>query len=559
VTRARDREPKGAEARPRSEATGILRPKGNLSRTELAILGLVALVPLFTIAIRALALPGFVGPGLGGLRAIGATLNQYLSLSAIPADQRDHVLYLLLFPTCALLVAVARLTFGIRVLGFRSILISVAFHQSGIVPSLLLIAIAVVTIVLVRPWLRRIRLPYYARVSVILGIVATTMVAALLAGPWMRSDIPWGMAYFPVIVLGMLAEGIASTLDRDNVVAASWRAITTILLAFLIALVCRVPALRILMLQFPELVLTQIVAIVMVSEFLDLRLLHDWDAKIAGKLLPGLLAKPEDGAGPDGPAEREPARRSVREIVAELEESGQHAAASDRIASRLLLREAGVPTPAFRVMARSRDDAGDLRFPVIVRPRREPGVAPKIVRDRDRLRVAVKERVRRYRQQVLVEERVAGREIRVALLGNAPVECLPLVELEPKRHLKLCPACLDDDLARRIRRYSRAAFRACGCRDYARVDVRVTESGEVLVVDVATHGILAGGGSFALAAAQAGYAFPQLVDRIAELARERHLADEPPRPVRAQLRRSAAPPEPAHSSPIGLTSASARE
>ena len=558
MTRAHDPPPGTDADQPRPTVAGLLRPKGNLSRAELAILGLVALVPLLTIAIRALSLPGFVGPGLGGLRAIAATLNQFLSLSAIPADQRDHVLYLLLFPTCALLVAVARLTFGIRVLGFRSILISVAFHQSGIVPSLLLIAIAVATIVLVRPWLRRIRLPYYARVSVILGIVATTMVAALLAGPWMRSDIPWGMAYFPVIVLGMLAEGIASTLDRDNVVAASWRAITTILLAFVIALVCRVPALRIVMLQFPELVLTQIVAIVMVSEFLDLRLLHDWDAKIAGKLLPGLLAKPVAGAGPHGPAGREPAHRPVREIVAELEESGQRAAASDRIASRLLLREAGVPTPAFRVMARSRDDAGDLRFPVIARPRREPGVAPKIARDRDRLRVAVKELVRRYRQHVLVEERVAGREIRVAVLGNAPLECLPLVELEPKRRLKLCPARLDDDLAKRIRRLARAAFRACGCRDCARVDLRVTASGEVLVVDVATHGILAGGGSVALAAAQAGYTFPQLIDRIAELARERHLAGGAPRPG-GRLRESAARFARDQSSTIGLTSARARE
>jgi len=637
VTRAPGPQPEAAGVQPRPNAAGILRPKGNLSRAELAILGLVALVPLLTIAIRALALPGFVGPGLGGLRAVAAALNQFLSLSAIPADQRDHVLYLLLFPTCALLVAVARLTFGIRVLGFRSILISVAFHQSGVVPSLLLIAIAVATIVFARPWLRRIRLPYYARVSVILGIVATTMVAALLAGPWMRSDIPWGMAYFPVIVLGMLAEGIASTLDRDNVVAASWRAITTILLAFLIALVCRVPALRILMLQFPELVLTQIVAIVMVSEFLDLRLLHDWDAKIAGKLLPRLLARPgaipvavvrdrveaERGAGPDGPARRKP--NSVRKIVAALEASGPpvrviegdgallpelrrffppdppngepagivlnlahgdggadcvtrvpallgmagvvytgptplgHAAAFDRIVSRLLLREAGVPTPAFRVVARSRDDAPDLRFPVIVRPRREPGVAPSIVRDRDRLRVAVKKLVRRYRQEVLVEERVTGREIRVALLGNAPAECLPLVELEPKRRMKLCPARLDEDLGKRICRLSRAAFRACGCRDYARVDVLVTETGEVLVLDVATHGILAGGGSFALAAAAAGYTFPQLMDRIVEVARERHRAGESPRPVRAQLRRSTAPAAHAHSSPIGLTSASARE
>ena len=101
---------------------------------------------------------------------------------------------------------------------------------------------------------------------------------------------------------------------------------------------------------------------------------------------------------------------------------------------------------------------------------------------------------------------VAGRRVRVALLGNDPVECLPLVELDSKGRLKICPARLEEALAGRIREVARASFRACGCRDYALVDVRVTDPGEVLVVGVETLGILAGGGSFALALRRAGFA-----------------------------------------------------
>jgi len=581
-------------------------------------LAVLAALPLFTMSVRILGLPGVVGPGLGGLQEIGTALNQALSLGNIPPDQRDHVLYLLLLPTCALMVALARLTFGIRVLGFRSILISVAFHQSGIVPSLLLITVSVATVVLVRPWLRRIRLPYYARVSVILCIVASTMVGAVLLGPWMRSDIAWGLAYFPVIVLGMLSEGIARTLDRGNVVAASWRAITTILLAFLLALICWIPPLRSILLQFPELVVTQIVAVVMVSEFLDLRLLHGWDARVARTLL---VRPAKDGdsfrvavvrnrfdssalPGSHRVGARKLALRSVQRIVDALRQGGYvvrvmegdsslpgelrrflpkgsappggivlnlahgargeapsthvpavlemsgtayvgptpwgYAVGSDRLLSRTLMKRAGVPTPAFWVMTGPKDRPRGMRYPAIVRPRLEPGARPRVVEDRRRLRAAVTRTVRRYRQEALVEEHPKGRRLAVAVLGNEPIDCLPLVELA--RGEKICPAPLEAALAERVRECAVAAFRACGCRDYARIDVCVGPSSDVWVLEVQTLGILASGGAFARAGAQAGYPFDRLVCRIIEVARSRCSADQPVHPVLAMPRHAISGP-----------------
>ena len=580
-------------------AGGWFRPKRHLSRRALSVLGLLAALPLLSVLIRSLAAPVVMGPVFDQLREVGTLLSQILSLNAIPPDQRDHVLYLLLLPTCALLVALARLTFGIRVLGFRSILIAVGFHQSGVIPSLLLITVAVATIVLVRPWLRAIRLPYYGRVSVILCVVATTMVAGVVVGPWVRSDVIWGAAYFPVIVLGMLAEGIAHTLDRDHAITAWWRAITTILLAFLIALVCWTPALRSLMLQFPELVVTQIVAIVMISEFLDLRLLQDWDQRVAARL-PGPSAarpgrfrvavvrnrvEPAPGEAPD-PGRRQ-ALHSVLKIVralraghyqvrvlegdatlprmlrrflppapsggeargmvlnlahglrgdapathvpAMLELAGipyagpsprGYAVALDRLAALSLMRDAGVPVPAFQVMSGPDDPAPDLDFPVMVRPRHEPRARPRTVSNRPRLRAAVRRMLRRWGQDVVVEERVQGRRIVVGVLGNDPVECLALVELDETGRDKVCPARLEGHVAKRIRTCATAAFRACGGRDYARVEVRLAAAGELRVIEVATLGILARRGAFALAGETSGYSFRRLIGRIVEVARRR--------------------------------------
>lgn len=582
-----------------------MRPKGNLARRELGLLLFLAAVPVLMVLTRILAMPGVLdGAEPGFVRAIGSALNEKLSLHSVPFTEREHILYLLFLPTSALLIALARLTFGIRVLGFRSILISVGFQESGILPSLVLIAVVVATIVLVRPLLRRIRLPYYARVSVVLCIASMILVAALLAAPWVHSEAVWSVAFFPVIVLGLLAEGIARTLDRDDVLTASWRAGTTILLAGLLALVCQVRVLRETLLEFPELAITQIVAIVLVSEFLDLRLFQDWISRLGGAALPRLFSSDRafrvavvrnrwstgviGRLGRASPKER--GRASVQRLVDALREGGHtvrvlegdlsllrelrdfmppdprtgrpggivfnlahgiqgnarsthvpamlemagiaytgasplgHALALDKVVARMLLQRAGVRTPAFQVMAGPDDTAEGLRFPLVVKPRHESDYASSIVQDRQQLEDAVGSVVRRLRQEALVEECVAGRAIEVAVLGNDPIECLPLVELDSAKGERLCPAPLDERLAKRIRRSARAAFRACECRDYARIDVRVAESGYPYVIEIETSGILEPEGSFALAAARAGYSFSELACRIVEVARARYLS-----------------------------------
>ena len=145
-----------------------MRPKGNLTQLELVLLLVAATLPLLVAAVRVAALPGVLGPELGwtGLTALGNHLDQMLSLQSVPPGDRDRVLYLLLLPTCAVLIALARLTLGIRVIGFRAILISIGFQEIGFLPSLVLIAVMVGVVMAVRPFLLRLRLPRYARLAI---------------------------------------------------------------------------------------------------------------------------------------------------------------------------------------------------------------------------------------------------------------------------------------------------------------------------------------------------------------------------------------------------------
>jgi hypothetical protein len=106
----------------------LVRRKGNLDPLLLRLLIAVGCLPLLFAFARVLAFPGADVPPIfiaEWLRDLGLSLNQSFTLNWVPPSDRPAILYLLLLPTGALLVAVARLTLGLRVLGLRAILIAI--------------------------------------------------------------------------------------------------------------------------------------------------------------------------------------------------------------------------------------------------------------------------------------------------------------------------------------------------------------------------------------------------------------------------------------------------
>ncbi|MHC4717816.1 MAG: D-alanine--D-alanine ligase family protein [Planctomycetota bacterium] len=225
-----------------------------------------------------------------------------------------------------------------------------------------------------------------------------------------------------------------------------------------------------------------------------------------------------------------------------------HAVSLDKVVAKILMRAAGVATPAFTVIGEAGGDAGGLRYPLVVKPRHEStSYGLRVVGDAAELADAVDAVVRDYRQRALVEEFVDGREFCVGLLGNSDPEVLPVVELdfagrdmramtwEDKYHKrddepdKVCPADIPEPLARKLRDLSVATFRACHCKDYARVDIRVDRTGRPHVLEINSMASLGAGGSYVLAARRAGYDFTALVARILDVAHERYFGAPAPR------------------------------
>ena len=216
-----------------------------------------------------------------------------------------------------------------------------------------------------------------------------------------------------------------------------------------------------------------------------------------------------------------------------------HAVSLDKVVAKVLMRDAGVPTPAWAVLA-APGDPGGLRYPMVVKPRHEStSYGLQLVHDRAQLDAAVRAIVDRYKQDAVVEEYIDGREVCIGLLGNDPPVALPAVELDftgrglrlmtwdDKHHraqdepTKVCPAPLPSRSARELERIAVATFDACHCRDYARVDVRLSADGQPYVLEINSMASLGAGGSFVRAAEASGIEFEALVNEIVEVARQR--------------------------------------
>ena len=190
------------------------------------------------------------------------------SVPDLPDRLHRHVEYIIFVPLSALVVAFFRLTLGIQVLGFfRPILLAIAFRIMGLPLGVAFLVVVLAGIALLRPILRN--APYYARVPVILSLVATFVLIPVIASRWWQADWLNHLAYFPVIALGLACEGFVKILDAEGMREAAWRVVTTILVGVVIAAVVKIPGMIAVFFRLPELLIVQAGLILVISEYLD--------------------------------------------------------------------------------------------------------------------------------------------------------------------------------------------------------------------------------------------------------------------------------------------------
>lgn len=228
----------------------------------------------------------------------------------------------------------------------------------------------------------------------------------------------------------------------------------------------------------------------------------------------------------------------------------------DKALAKKILRYHGIPTADFVTVPRgARRIEGAPPFPLIVKPSREDGSigidTGSVVHDEKALRERVRYIHDTFSGPALVERYIDGREIYAAVIGNDPPEALPLVELDLSRvpdglpkiagaEVKwwrgsdiyrqtppVYPKKLPRALTRRIQNVAVEAYRVLGLRDYGRVDLRVTDRGEIFVLEVNPNPWLSSDCELFMAWHKRGGSYNDLVGRVVELALERAAANGP--------------------------------
>ena len=232
---------------------------------------------LVTLGVPALLVAG-KAPGAPTAPFLGA----HLSLVHAPPELRRTLDDILLVPLGALVVVAVRLTLGLRMLGpFRSILLAFGFVVTGVLTGLIFLAATVAVLLMLRPLVHALRLPYFGRVSVMLSAVALLLVAGAIAGMWIDSDELTATAHFPIVVLCLIAEAVARSIRTEGLRCGLWRAAVTAAVAIVVAALASIGALVDVLARYPELLLAQTAAIVLVGRFCGWRLLGGLNGRIA--------------------------------------------------------------------------------------------------------------------------------------------------------------------------------------------------------------------------------------------------------------------------------------
>ena len=218
--------------------------------------------------------------------------------------------------------------------------------------------------------------------------------------------------------------------------------------------------------------------------------------------------------------------------------------AMDKVLTKHLLLDAGVPTPeffAFNQTAFRELGATDalpaieerLRFPIVVKPSSQgSALGIKFARTAADLPAALVAAFS-YDGRVLLERHVDGRDLAVSVLeGPDGPQALPVVEAVPReedfydfearydigRTTFVCPAELPDGVTGRAQELALATYGLLGMYGFGRVDLMLDGDGELFVLEANPIPGLTETSLLPQAAEAADIQFDELVERILELA-----------------------------------------
>ena len=234
--------------------------------------------------------------------------------------------------------------------------------------------------------------------------------------------------------------------------------------------------------------------------------------------------------------------------------TGAHSMALANCQSKIFVKRMltlkGINTPRFFIITEPKKRYNHtLNYPLMVKPALEDASVgienESIVNNYKQLKERINYILKCFYQPALVEEFIDGRELNVAVLGDKKPRALPISEIDFSRMpenlynivsyqakwdpnhesyhktIPKCPARLPKKVESKAKEIALASFKIMGCRDYARIDMRLSKNNELFVLEVNPNPDLTDGAGFMRSAGVAGLSYAQALKKIALLAWER--------------------------------------
>jgi D-alanine-D-alanine ligase len=208
----------------------------------------------------------------------------------------------------------------------------------------------------------------------------------------------------------------------------------------------------------------------------------------------------------------------------------------DKDLFKSVLRDKGIPVTQSVTLLRSQDSfENPFGFPVFIKPARlGSSVGITKARGDDELRAGI-ELAFKHDEKILVEEFVSGVEVECSVLGNdQPIASIPgeivanadwydySAKYDEGGMDLVIPPRVSEEAIRRVQDLSVQAFRVTECEGMARADCFVRDDGEVLVNELNTIPGFTATSVYAKLFEASGIPYEELLERLVQLALERH-------------------------------------
>ena len=221
----------------------------------------------------------------------------------------------------------------------------------------------------------------------------------------------------------------------------------------------------------------------------------------------------------------------------------------DKPLAKKILKASGVTTPQWHFI-RSSDQLREIDWkqfplPAFIKPAYEgssKGISSgSVASSIEEITSAVSKMMDLYRQPVLVEQFISGDEVTVGIIGNSPAKVVGIMHILPKKKTDKfiyclevkrdwvnlveyeCPAKFDRKTLAKIEEASLKIYKELGCRDFSRIDFKVSAGGEPYFLEInPLAGLNPKSGDLPIMAGKMGLSYNNLILAIFDAAVERY-------------------------------------